>query len=107
MVSECSSLSIGIPASVVVGIGCMSVMGYLSVLDGTKCWMGQLVEVTHSRRQKLWRPVLVDVGHRHQATIEHFGNPDDQSSKNATHVLSLFRIRAALSAACHVDARLR
>jgi len=25
----------------------------------------------------LWRPVLVDVGHRQQAAIEHFGNPDD------------------------------
>jgi hypothetical protein len=91
-VSEWSSLGTGIPASVVVGIGCISViLGYLSVLDGTvldetvlnrsvrtgQCWTRQSAQVAHPRRRMHRRQVLVDVGHRHQAPIEHLGNPDD------------------------------
>src|SRR5271167_2903689 len=96
MVSEWSSLGTGIPASVVVGIGCISViLGYLSVLDGSvldgsvldrtvldrtmldRTMTGQSGQVAHPRRRIHRRPVLVDVGHRHQAPIEHLGNPDD------------------------------
>src|SRR6202023_3172161 len=110
MVSEWSSLGTGIPASVVVGIGCISViLGYLSVLDGTvldRTMTRQSGQVAHPRRRIHRCPVLVDVGHRHQAPIEHLGNPDDYSSQGATHVPSLFRTRAAVSAACDVGARL-
>jgi hypothetical protein len=48
------------------------ILGYLSVFgrDNQEKWRTRAGEC-------YWRPVLVDVGHRHQAAIEHFGNPDD------------------------------
>src|ERR1700731_4979722 len=105
MVSEWSSLGTGIPASVVVGIGCTSViLDYLplldrtvldgTVLDGTvlnRTMTRQSGQVAHPRRRIHRCSVLVDVGHRHQAPIEHLSNPDDYSSQGATHVPSLFR----------------
>src|SRR5258708_40054486 len=105
MVSECSSLSIGMPASVVVGVGWVSV-----ICHAFRVWVGQLGGLPDGRRRMNWRPLLVHFRHREQAAIENFGDPDDEASydaTHATHVPSLRLTDAAVSAASPVAARLR
>jgi hypothetical protein len=86
MVSECSSLSTGIPVFVVVGgvvcrlftmtfgVGWIS-GGAVDVVPptwGTGCRGDERVFATATDR---WRPFVVDLGHREEAAVEQVSEP--------------------------------